>query len=80
MNHNNKEIVGMLENDDGCPGPVNCPLYIIAHEARISHLGCVRDLAEPCEGAENPERFGALLDRAQREIIAGLRARLGVPA
>jgi hypothetical protein len=67
-------------SDDGCPGPVNCPLYIIAHDARIGHLGCVRDLAEPCEGAGNPERYRELINRAQDEILTGLRARLGVPS
>lgn len=25
-----------------------CPLYHAAHVAELAHLGCVRDLAEPC--------------------------------
>lgn len=67
-------------DDEGCPGPVRCQLYILAHDARVAHLGCVRDLAEPCAGAGNPERHRELLGRAQDEILAGLRGRLGVPA
>lgn len=63
---------------DGCPGPVNCPLYVISHDCATSHLGCVRDLAEPCDGSSSPERFQALMDRAHDEIFAGLRKRLGV--
>lgn len=69
-----------LPDDDGCPGPTRCPLYILAHDPRVAHLGCVRDMAEPCEGSASPERFNALFDRAHASIFEGLRARLGVPA
>lgn len=67
-------------DDDGCPGPARCPLYILAHDARVAHLGCVRDMGEPCEGSASPERFEALFDRAHGAIFADLRARLGVSA
>lgn len=67
-----------LADDDGCPGPARCPLYILAHDASVAHLGCVRDMAEQCEGSAGPEQFDALFDRAHATIFSGLRARLGV--
>jgi hypothetical protein len=58
-----------------CPGPALCPLYVLSHDASTARLGCVRDMAEPCDGAE-PEAFQRLLEQATSSIFEGLRARI----